>query len=95
MNDINKKFTPSIGDKGNIKGNCWVKAGEIHAIMGPNGAGKRSTLLLSLQETKTMKWLWWDYFGWWEPSELAPEEEHTKVFFLSFQYQWNSGSIMK
>jgi Fe-S cluster assembly ATP-binding protein len=45
------KFTRLNRWQRNIKGiNLEVKAGEIHAIMGPNGAGKVH-LLRSLQET--------------------------------------------
>jgi Fe-S cluster assembly ATP-binding protein len=47
-----KNLHASIGDKEILKGiNLEVKAGEVHAIMGPNGAGK-VRLLPSLQETK-------------------------------------------
>ena len=36
-----KNLHASIGDKEILKGiNLEVKSGEIHAIMGPNGAGK-------------------------------------------------------
>ena len=47
----------SIEDKSILKGlNLEVKAGEVHAIMGPNGAGKAPWLIL-LQEKKSMKLL--------------------------------------
>ena len=36
-----KNLHASIGDKEILKGiNIEVKAGEVHAIMGPNGSGK-------------------------------------------------------
>ena len=45
----------SIEDKEILKGlNIEVKAGEVHAIMGPNGAGKVPWHLL-LQGKKSMK----------------------------------------
>jgi Fe-S cluster assembly ATP-binding protein len=49
-----KNLHASIGDKEILKESIEVKAGEIHAIMGPNGAEK-STLASSLQEMKTTK----------------------------------------
>jgi Fe-S cluster assembly ATP-binding protein len=50
-----KNLHASIGGKEILKGiNLEVKAGEIHAIMGPNGAGK-VRLRQSSQEMKPMK----------------------------------------
>jgi Fe-S cluster assembly ATP-binding protein len=49
-----KNLHASIGGKEILKGiNLEVKAGEIHAIMGPNGAGK--VRLRQSQEMKPMK----------------------------------------
>jgi ABC-type molybdenum transport system ATPase subunit/photorepair protein PhrA len=52
---INKNLHASIDGKEILKGiNLEVKAGEIHAIMGPNGAGKVH-LFPSLQERNLLK----------------------------------------
>jgi Fe-S cluster assembly ATP-binding protein len=49
-----KNLHASIGGKEILKNQSRSKAGEIHAIMGPNGAGK-NTLQSSSQEMKPMK----------------------------------------
>ena len=50
-----KNLHASINDKEILKGiNLEIKAGEVHAIMGPNGSGKALCQLL-LQEKKNMK----------------------------------------
>jgi Fe-S cluster assembly ATP-binding protein len=49
-----KNLHASIGGKEILKGiNLEVKAGEIHAIMGPNGAGKNT--LASIIAGRPMK----------------------------------------
>jgi len=77
----------SIGDKEILKGiNLEVKAGEIHAIMGPNGGGK-STLAGVLTGREFIKvtsgeviYMNKDLLG------MTPEERAKEGIFLSFQY---------
>ena len=72
----------SIDNKSILKGlNLEVKAGEVHAIMGPNGAGK-STLanIIAGKDDYEISAGTIELNGE-DLSELAPEEEHTMVYF--------------
>lgn len=77
----------NVGGKEIVKGlNLEVKAGETHAIMGPNGTGK-STLALAIvgkegYEITKGKIL---YKGQ-DITEMAPEERARIGIFLGFQY---------
>ena len=82
-----RNLKASVGDKEILKGiNLDVNAGEIHAIMGPNGGGK-STLASVIsgrddfnisQDSMTLEGQ--------DISELSPEERAHKGVFMSFQY---------
>jgi Fe-S cluster assembly ATP-binding protein len=76
-----------VGGKEIVKGlNLEVKAGETHAIMGPNGTGK-STLALAIAgkegyEISRGKIL----FKGQDITDMAPEERARIGIFLGFQY---------
>ena len=82
-----KNLHASIGDKEILKGiNLEVKAGEIHAIMGPNGDGK-STLASIIAGNENYEVTAGEIsLNGEDLSELAPEERAHKGVFLSFQY---------
>ena len=82
-----KNLHASIGDKEILKGiNLEIKAGEVHAIMGPNGAGT-STLSAIVAGNENDDVTDGEIFLDGEDlSELAPEERAHKGVFLSFQY---------
>jgi Fe-S cluster assembly ATP-binding protein len=82
-----KNLHASIGGKEILKGiNLEVKAGEIHAIMGPNGAGK-GTLASIIAGNETYEVTDGEIILEGEDlRELAPEERAHKGVFLSFQY---------
>jgi Fe-S cluster assembly ATP-binding protein len=70
-----------------LKGiNLEVKAGEVHAIMGPKGSGKStlSSVIAGKEDYEVTKGSV-DYEGE-NLLELAPEERAHKGVFLSFQY---------
>ncbi len=84
---IIKDLKVSINDKEIISGlNLEVKAGEVHAIMGPNGTGK-STLAWAIagNEAYTVTGGSITYRGR-DLFELAPEERASEGIFLGFQY---------
>lgn len=84
---IIKDLNVSIGDKEIISGlNLEVKAGEVHAIMGPNGTGK-STLAwaISGNEAYSVTGGSITYKGR-DLSGLSPEERACEGIFLGFQY---------
>ena len=77
----------SIEDKDILNGiNLEVKAGEVHAIMGPNSSGK-STLasVLAGREDYEVTEGSIEYLGN-DITELAPEERAREGIFLAFQY---------
>lgn len=82
-----KNLHASVEEKQILKGlNLEIKAGEVHAIMGPNGGGK-STLASVLAGRE-------DYevtegcveFSGKDLLELSPEERAREGLFLAFQY---------
>lgn len=77
----------SIDDKEILKGlNLEIKAGEIHAIMGPNGTGK-STLAYSLMGHPAYDVTDGDVdFGGEDLLEMGPDERSRVGLFLAFQY---------
>ncbi|HOW25872.1 MAG TPA: Fe-S cluster assembly ATPase SufC [Bacteroidales bacterium] len=84
---IIKDLNVSIQDKKIISGlNLEVKAGEVHAIMGPNGTGK-STLAWAIagNEAYTITGGSITYRGR-DLKELSPEERASEGIFLGFQY---------
>ena len=82
-----KNLHASVEDKEILKGiNLEVKAGEIHAIMGPNGVGK-STLASIIAGNENYEVTGGEItLDGEDLSELAPEERAHKGVFLSFQY---------
>ena len=82
-----KNLHASVEDKEILKGlNLEIKAGEVHAIMGPNRAGK-STLASIVAGNENYEVSEGEIFLEGEDlSELAPEERAHKGVFLSFQY---------
>lgn len=84
---IIKDLSVSINEKEIISGlNLEVKAGEVHAIMGPNGTGK-STLAWAIagNEAYTVTAGSMTYKGR-NLRELSPEERASEGIFLGFQY---------
>lgn len=84
---IIKDLNVSINDKEIISGlNLEVKAGEVHAIMGPNGTGK-STLAWAIagNEAYSVTGGSITYKGH-DLSGLLPEERACEGIFLGFQY---------
>ncbi|WP_411725573.1 Fe-S cluster assembly ATPase SufC, partial [Methyloglobulus sp.] len=77
----------SVGDKPILKGiNLHVKAGEIHAIMGPNGTGK-STLAYTLMGHPNYKVTEGEIiFKGQNVLDLEPDERSRAGIFLAFQY---------
>lgn len=84
---IIKDLNVSIQDKEIIGGlSLEVKAGEVHAVMGPNGTGK-STLAWAIagNDAYTITGGSITYKGR-DLSELSPEERASEGIFLGFQY---------
>ncbi len=84
---IIKDLNVSIQDKEIISGlNLEVKAGEVHAIMGPNGTGK-STLAWAIagNDAYTVTGGSITYRGR-DLLALSPEERASEGLFLGFQY---------
>jgi Fe-S cluster assembly ATP-binding protein len=77
----------SIEGKEILKGlNLEIKAGEIHAIMGPNGTGK-STLAYALMGHPSYEVTDGEIlFDGEDMLELAPDERSRAGLFLAFQY---------
>ena len=77
----------SIDGKAILNGiNLNVRAGEVHAIMGPKGSGK-STLSAAVAGNESYEVVKGDIlFKGENIIELAPEERAHKGIFLSFQY---------
>ena len=66
--------------------NLEIKAGEVHAIMGPNGTGK-STLASTLAGKETYEVLSGEVkFKGRDLLEMAPDERAREGLFLAFQY---------
>ena len=82
-----KNLHASIEDKGILKGlNLEVKAGEVHAIMGPNGVGK-STFASIVAGNENYEVSQGEILlDGEEISELGADERAHKGVFLSFQY---------
>ena len=80
-------FHVSIDGKAILNGiNLDVRAGEVHAIMGPNGSGN-STLSAAVAGNESYEVVKGDIlFKGENIIELAPEERAHKGIFLSFQY---------
>ena len=82
-----KNLHASVGDKEILRGiNLEVHAGEVHAIMGPNGTGK-STLAAAITGREgyeiTEGEIW---FKGKNIMEMSPADRANEGIFLSFQY---------
>ena len=82
-----KNLHASIGEKPILKGiNLEVKAGEVHAIMGPNGSGKRTLAsVLAGNEKFTVTDGSVEFLGQ-NLMELSIEDRARLGLFLGFQY---------
>lgn len=82
-----KNLHVSIEDNEILKGlDLEIKAGEIHAIMGPNGTGK-STLAYSLMGHPTYEVTEGEVlFNGEDILEMDPDERSQAGLFLAFQY---------
>lgn len=82
-----KNLHVRIEDNEILKGlNLTIKAGEIHAIMGPNGTGK-STLAYALMGHPSYEVTDGEiYLDGENVMELAPDERSRLGLFLAFQY---------
>ena len=82
-----KNLHATIDGKEILKGiNLTVKAGEVHAIMGPHGSGKRTlsnVLVGHPADTVTEGEV---YYKGKNLLELSPEDRSHEGLFLSFQY---------
>jgi len=88
MTELNiKNLHVSIEDKEILKGlDLDIKAGEIHAIMGPNGTGK-STLAYSLMGHPAYEVTDGEVlFDGEDILEMDPDERSRAGIFLAFQY---------
>ena len=77
----------TVGNKEILKGiTLSVKAGEVHAIMGPNGSGKRTlaSVLAGREEFDVTKGS--AVFQGQDLLEMEPEERAREGVFLAFQY---------
>ena len=82
-----KNLCASIDGKEILKGiNLEVKAGEVHAIMGPTGSGKStlSAVLAGREEYEVTKGE--VIFNGKNLLEMAPEDRAREGVFLAFQY---------
>ena len=82
-----KELKAGVEDNPILKGiNLEVKAGEIHAIMGPNGSGKNtlSSVIAGREDYEVEGGT--IHFEGEDILELDPEERAHKGIFLSFQY---------
>jgi Fe-S cluster assembly ATP-binding protein len=82
-----KNLSVAIGGKQILKElNLEIKAGEVHAIMGPNGTGK-STLAAALAGREEYEILSGEVtFKGKNLLEMSPDERAREGFFLAFQY---------
>lgn len=82
-----KDLHVAIDGKEIVKGlNLEVKAGETHAIMGPNGTGK-STLALAIAGKEGYEIIGGKiFFNGKDITEMVPEERARTGIFLGFQY---------
>jgi Fe-S cluster assembly ATP-binding protein len=82
-----ENLSVNVGDKSILRGlNLEVNAGEIHAIMGPNGTGK-STLANVMAGRSGYDILEGTIeFDGKNLMELSPEERSREGLFLAFQY---------
>ncbi len=82
-----KDLHVAIDGKEIVKGlNLEVKAGETHAIMGPNGTGK-STLALAIAGKEGYEITGGKiFFNGKDITEMVPEERARTGIFLGFQY---------
>src|SRR5690606_22227281 len=82
-----KNLHATVGGREILKGlSLTIKAGEVHAIMGPNGAGN-STLSYVLAGRPGYEVPAGEVLDKGETLlELAPDERAAKGIFLAFQY---------
>jgi len=82
-----KNLTVAVGDKEILKDfNLEIKAGEVHAIMGPNGTGK-STLASTLAGKEDYEVLSGEViFNGKNLLEMEADERAREGVFLAFQY---------
>jgi Fe-S cluster assembly ATP-binding protein len=82
-----KELTVAVGDKEILKDfNLEIKAGEVHAIMGPNGTGK-STLASTLAGKEDYEVLSGEIiFNGKNLLEMDADERAREGVFLAFQY---------
>ncbi len=88
IENLHARVAPELGERLEIlKGvSLDVPAGEVHAVMGPNGCGK-STLSYVLSGRDGYEITDGSLrFAGEDMTELAPEERAAKGLFLSFQY---------
>ena len=82
-----KNIHAQIDEKSILKGiNLDIKAGEVHAIMGPNGSGKNTlaSVIAGKEEYEIEQGS--ILFGGKDIGELSVEERAHQGVFLSFQY---------
>jgi Fe-S cluster assembly ATP-binding protein len=82
-----KNLSARIGEKEILKGfNLDINAGEIHAIMGPNGTGKSTlaSVLAGKPEYEVTSGEVW--FQGKNLLEMSPDERAREGVFLAFQY---------
>ena len=82
-----KNIHAKIEDKGILNGiDLEIKAGEIHAIMGPNGSGKRTlaSVITGKEEYEVTDGQ--ILFENEDLEDVSPEERAHKGIFMSFQY---------
>ena len=82
-----KNLRAKVGDREILKGiNLTVKPGEVHAIMGPNGSGKRTLAqVLAGRDTYEVTGGEATYLGK-DLLDMDPEERAREGVFLAFQY---------
>ena len=84
---IIKNLHASIDGKEILKGiNLEIKAGEVHAIMGPNGSGKRTLAAVIAGRPEYEVTEGEVIFNGKNLLELSPEDRAREGIFLAFQY---------